>query len=346
MADVPGKFIAAALLPALIISILFYFDHSVSAQLAQVSDFNLTKPSAYHYDLLLLAGVTALLGLMGLPPINGVIPQAPMHSRALARVSVVVRTEEADSVEKKENGIQGEMETAAKRDEVQLPSEPVKPDHHVHLSVTETRLANFLQSAFCFVTLAAMPGVRLIPTAVIWGYFFFLALESLPSSQLFERFMFLLTDPRRRHLVFERPHAACLQTVPFKTIAGFTAIQITLVMGIWALVTFGGLAGIAFPIPIMLLVPVRQYLLPRIFNPRDLAEMDKAEYEEAPGLDRDEALRTAAEVSGLGPGHEDEVIEMEREREEEAIEGEFRGYEVVHHAEPQALRERTHHLDI
>ena len=36
MGKVPGAYIAGALVPALIITILFYFDHSVSSQLAQV----------------------------------------------------------------------------------------------------------------------------------------------------------------------------------------------------------------------------------------------------------------------------------------------------------------------
>jgi hypothetical protein len=34
--------------------------------------------------MLLLAGNTLMLGLLGLPPINGVLPQSPMHTRALA----------------------------------------------------------------------------------------------------------------------------------------------------------------------------------------------------------------------------------------------------------------------
>ena len=36
MGRVPGTYIGAALVPALIITVLFYFDHSVSSQLAQV----------------------------------------------------------------------------------------------------------------------------------------------------------------------------------------------------------------------------------------------------------------------------------------------------------------------
>ncbi len=78
--------------------------------------------------------------------------------------------------------------------------------------------------------------------------------------------MLLLTDPKRRHTVLEREHAAYLQLVPFGTVAAFTALQFALLAGVWALTTFGGVASFLFPVPIMLLVPLRQYVLPRIFD--------------------------------------------------------------------------------
>ena len=71
----PGAYIAGALVPALIITILFYFDHSVSSQLAQTPDFNLRKPSAYSWDLFLLGFMTFACGIIGIPPVNGVLPQ-------------------------------------------------------------------------------------------------------------------------------------------------------------------------------------------------------------------------------------------------------------------------------
>ncbi len=46
----------------------------------------LRKPPAYAYDMLLLAALTLLMGLLGLPPVNGVLPQAPMHTHALAKL--------------------------------------------------------------------------------------------------------------------------------------------------------------------------------------------------------------------------------------------------------------------
>lgn len=60
----------------------------MSSKSAQQPDFGLRKPSAYHWDLLLLAVVTLACGLLGVPPINGVIPQAPMHTRSLALVQL------------------------------------------------------------------------------------------------------------------------------------------------------------------------------------------------------------------------------------------------------------------
>jgi hypothetical protein len=54
MGALRGGDIALALVPALILAALFFFDHNVSSQLAQQQEFGLRKPPAYHYDLLLL----------------------------------------------------------------------------------------------------------------------------------------------------------------------------------------------------------------------------------------------------------------------------------------------------
>ena len=54
MVDVPVLYIIGAFIPATMIAVLYYFDHSVASQLAQQAEFNLKKPASYHYDLLLL----------------------------------------------------------------------------------------------------------------------------------------------------------------------------------------------------------------------------------------------------------------------------------------------------
>lgn len=54
MLNVPLLYIIGAFIPATMIAVLYYFDHSVASQLAQQKEFNLRKPSSFHYDLLLL----------------------------------------------------------------------------------------------------------------------------------------------------------------------------------------------------------------------------------------------------------------------------------------------------
>lgn len=54
MLNVPVLYIIGAFLPATMIAVLYYFDHSVASQLAQQKEFNLRKPSSYHFDLFLL----------------------------------------------------------------------------------------------------------------------------------------------------------------------------------------------------------------------------------------------------------------------------------------------------
>ena len=82
LGEVPGAYVGAAAVPALVIAVLFYFDHNVSAQMAQQPEFNLARPPAYAYDLLLLGAYTLACGLLGIPPVNGVLPQARSHVHA------------------------------------------------------------------------------------------------------------------------------------------------------------------------------------------------------------------------------------------------------------------------
>jgi hypothetical protein len=79
-------------------------------------------------------------------------------------------------------------------------------------------------------------------------------------------------------------HCFLLQLVPYRVVVRFTLLQLVYLLGVWALTTWAGIAGIAFPLPIMALVPVRQFVLPRLFDRAHLSQLDAAEYEEAPAV--------------------------------------------------------------
>ena len=44
------------------------------------------------------------------------------------------------------------------------------------------------------------PGLKLIPSAVLWGYFAYMAADSLPGSQFWDRLLLVFTDPRKRYV--------------------------------------------------------------------------------------------------------------------------------------------------
>ncbi|KAL6196891.1 hypothetical protein ACLB2K_032504 [Fragaria x ananassa] len=85
MMIVPPLYIVGAFIPATMIAVLYYFDHSVASQLAQQKEFNLKKQASYHYDLLLLGFLEAEIG-----PIDP-NPNAILKKRMMAWSGVKVR---------------------------------------------------------------------------------------------------------------------------------------------------------------------------------------------------------------------------------------------------------------
>lgn len=333
MLDVPFLYILGAFIPATMIAVLYYFDHSVASQLAQQKEFNLRKPASFHYDLLLLGFLTLLCGLIGIPPSNGVIPQSPMHTKSLAtlkhqllRSRLVVTARQSMSQNSSLSQLYGNMQDAyrqmqtpliyqessarglreLKDSTVQLASSmgnfdaPVDEtvfdiekeiDDLLPVEVKEQRLSNLLQAMMVGGCVGALPFLRKIPTSVLWGYFAFMAIESLPGNQFWERILLLFTAPSRRFKVLEEQHATFVETVPFKTITFFTLFQTIYLLGCFG-ITWIPIAGVLFPLMIMLLVPVRQYFLPKLFKGAHLTDLDAAEYEESPPL----AYNLAAEI--------------------------------------------------
>mmetsp|Transcript_132021 Transcript_132021/g.320845 ORF Transcript_132021/g.320845 Transcript_132021/m.320845 type:complete len:467 (+) Transcript_132021:409-1809(+) len=257
LGDVPSSQVAVALIPALIITVLFFFDHNVSSQLAQVDDFGLEKPCAYHYDFLLQGLNTLLLGLLGLPPTNGVLPQAPMHTRSLMGVG-----------------------TNRKR-------EPEKAT-----IVLEQRVSNLIQSLLVGVCMFASPLIKLMPRAVLWGYFIFMAIESFPGNQFIHRLTLVFMDLKSLRKGETLP--AYVELVPRSDTMKFTLMQF-LALGCVYAVTWAGVYGIAFPILIMALVPLRQYVIPKLFPASSLRYLDTAEdVEEEIEADREDAETTGS----------------------------------------------------
>ncbi|XP_057960181.1 boron transporter 4-like [Malania oleifera] len=320
MGKVPVVYIFAAFIPALMIAGLYFFDHSVASQMAQQKEFNLKNPSSYHYDILLLGFMTLLCGLLGLPPSNGVLPQSPMHTKSLAvlkkqliRKKMVQSAKECMQKEASKSEIYGRMQavfiemdtsptdTSVAKDLEELKEAVMKgekgeegkgkfdPEKHIDaylpVRVNEQRVSNFLQSFLVGCCMCAMPVIKMIPTSVLWGYFAYMAVDSLPGNQFWERMLLLFVAPRRRYKVLEGVHASFVESVPFKCIAMFTLFQFVYLLLCFGL-TWVPIAGVLFPLPFFLLISIREHLLPKWIQPQHLQELDAAEYEEIAGAPR------------------------------------------------------------
>lgn len=284
----------------------------MSAQLAQQPEYGLIKPPAYHYDLLLLGGLTLLCGLLGLPLVNGVLPQAPMHTRSLVTLkkhlkpdpskggsmpntasadpppdprglqagaleaqrqpfpniskpgagaaaagagssghgAVIVASDTPQAAAGQHpyhrqshlqdlqhltpslghqvgavcNGHDSASAHSAQYSTRSLNSvheqstgspvslcQPASPAHAAvgvpaadskaadvpSMQVLEQRVTNLLQALAVGACLGATPAIQQIPEAVLWGFFAYMALESLPGNQFWERLSLLVTDPAK-----------------------------------------------------------------------------------------------------------------------------------------------------
>ncbi|XP_057454220.1 boron transporter 4-like isoform X3 [Lotus japonicus] len=348
MGKVSPTYIFGAFVPALMVAMLYFFDHSVASGMTQQKEFNLKKPTAYHYDILLLGLMVCvslctqnslpmnliinmifswgktfqvlISGLIGLPPSNGVLPQSPMHTKSLAvlkglmiRRKMVATAREGIKKKASNFEIYGKMQEVF----VEMDSSPVTyvekelenlkevvlkgedkgdnkkdtfdPEKHIDaylpVRVNEQRVSNFLQSLFVGVSVFAMPIIKKIPTSVLWGYFAYMAIDSLPGNQFWERILLLFVTPSRWYKLLEGDHASFVESVPIKYIVLFTLLQC-----VYFLVCFGvtwiPIAGILFPLPFFVLILVRRHILPKLFNPYHLSELDRAEYEEIAGAPR------------------------------------------------------------
>lgn len=72
-------------------------------------------------------------------------------------------------------------------------------DDLLPVEVKEQRVSNLLQSVMVGGCVGAMPFLKRIPTSVLWGYFAYMAIESLPGNQFWERILLLFTAPSRRY---------------------------------------------------------------------------------------------------------------------------------------------------
>ncbi|KAG8414640.1 hypothetical protein J3459_014188 [Metarhizium acridum] len=228
---------------AILLTVLFWFDHNVSSLIAQGSEFPLRKPAGFHWDIFLLGITTGVAGILGLPFPNGLIPQAPFHTESLCVTKPVKQLDEKGQDK-------GDFTLEATH-------------------VVEQRLSNLAQG---LLTLGTMTGpllvvLHLIPHGVLAGLFFVMGVQALEANGITTKLVFLARDADLT------PPDAPLRSIKRRSAVWlFVAIELLAFGATFAITQT--VAAVGFPVFIFLLIPLRALVLPTVFRPEELAVLD------------------------------------------------------------------------
>jgi hypothetical protein len=186
--------------------LLFFIDHNISSILTQSPKFNLKKPPAYHWDFFCLGITIVPCGIMGLPPGSGLIPQAPLHTRALATRIVVEK-----------HGIKQEVTT----------------------HVEEQRWSALGQAALMFVALSAFVIISWIPKGALFGVFLYLGVGAMHGNDIWKHLMLMFMLEKKRPLI------PVVKNVRWRTVQIFTAVEIACAALIFGVAQFASVGTYA-----------------------------------------------------------------------------------------------------
>lgn len=220
-----------ASVPALLLSTLLFFDQNITTRLVSSADYKLKRGAGYHLDMAAVALLVGLCALFGLPFMVAATVRSLNHVRSLCTVETHGGSE-------------------------------------VIVGTRENRVSALLVHVFIGLSLLRLDLLQRVPMSVLFGLFLFMGFASMSNSQLFQRALLWVTDPRRY------PPSHYIRRVPTSVVHAFTAIQALCLAVLWAIKVSA--VGLFFPLFIALLVPIRM-ALGRFFDPLHLAFLDADE---------------------------------------------------------------------
>ncbi|XP_040922101.1 anion exchange protein 2b isoform X2 [Toxotes jaculatrix] len=132
--------------------------------------------------------------------------------------------------------------------------------------VKEQRVTGLLVAIMVGLSIVIGDLLRQIPLAVLFGIFLYMGVMSLNGIQLTERMMLLLMPPKYH------PDHTYVRKVRTLRMHLFTCIQLVCLAVLWAVMSTQ--ASLAFPFVLILTIPVKMFLLRRIFTAREMACLD------------------------------------------------------------------------
>ncbi|KAM3850606.1 solute carrier family 4 member 11 [Diretmus argenteus] len=220
-----------------LLALLIFIDQNIVVSLTNAPENRLLKGTAYHWDLMLSGLINILMSVLGLPWMHAAFPHSTLHVRQLAFV---------------EQRVEG---------------------GHVYetiVQVKETRVTSLAANIFIGISVLLLPvPLQYIPKPVLYGLFLYIALTSIDGNQMCDRMALLLKEQT------SYPPTHYIRKVPQRKIHYFTFLQM---MQLLVLCTFGmypiPYMKMIFPLLMILLIPIRNSVLPRIIEAKYLDIMD------------------------------------------------------------------------
>ncbi|XP_069066838.1 anion exchange protein 2 isoform X3 [Pleurodeles waltl] len=147
--------------------------------------------------------------------------------------------------------------------------------------VKEQRVTGLLVALLVGLSIVIGDLLRQIPLAVLFGIFLYMGVTSLNGIQFYERLKLLLMPPKHH------PDASYVKKVRTMRMHLFTALQLVCLAVLWAVMST--VASLAFPFILILTVPLRMFVLTKIFTDREMKCLDANEaqpvFDEQEGVD-------------------------------------------------------------
>lgn len=235
---------------------------------------------------------------------NGLIPQAPFHTESLCVTKAVKKLDEKGEDK-------GEYTFEATH-------------------VVEQRVSNLAQG---LLTLGTMTGpllvvLHLVPHGVLAGLFFIMGFQALQANGITAKLLFLARD---KNLT---PSNSPLKSIKRRAVIwGFVIVELVGFGATFAITQT--IAAVGFPIIILLLIPVRALVLPRMFRPDELALLDEptasdftmegiggswGRVEQQAGVQSSDDTRLASRSSSSQPSADPGVVRRDYKSQEDLAE--------------------------
>ncbi|XP_034268127.1 electroneutral sodium bicarbonate exchanger 1 isoform X2 [Pantherophis guttatus] len=193
----PSWTVVAAIIPALLCTILIFMDQQITAVIVNRKEHKLKKGGGYHLDLLMVGLMLGVCSVMGLPWYVAATVLSISHVNSLRLESTVA-----------------------------APGEQPK-----FLGIIEQRATGVMIFILMGLSVFITSVLKFIPMPVLYGVFLYMGVSSLNGIQFFDRLK-LMGMPTKH-----QPDFIYLRHVPLRKVHLFTMIQLTCLIILWVVKT-------------------------------------------------------------------------------------------------------------